>query len=287
MRRLDLVLPFVLIPLLGAGCMVPKKKYDALQAELDDTRAQMTEQLAARDGQITSLEDQLKAELESYGELDAEYQALQKKYEDETAALRAEQAELLKDRSRLRQSVDEIKSALDELANRKRQAEERVAAYQDMLSRFQKLIDAGRLKVKIVDGRMIVELATDILFASGKAELSKEGRESLAEVGAVLADIPDRAYQVEGHTDDVPIQTAQFPSNWELGSARAVTVVRTLIEAGVPAPRLSAASYSEHHPVADNATKEGKSANRRIEIVVVPDLSQLPGFEELEALSGG
>ena len=82
----------------------------------------------------------------------------------------------------------------------------------------------------------------------------------------------------------MPIHTEQFPSNWELASARALNVVRTLQEGGVPVGRLSAASFAENRPVDTNKTKEGKAANRRIEIVVVPDLSLLPGYEELEKL---
>ena len=135
--------------------------------------------------------------------------------------------------------------------------------------------------MKIVDGRMVVALATDVLFGSGSATLSAEGKSAVAEVAAVLASIPDRKYQVEGHTDDVPIKTAQYPSNWELASARALTVVKAMIDAGVPADRISGASFAESKPAVANATPEGRSANRRIEIVVVPDLSSLPGFDEL------
>jgi chemotaxis protein MotB len=80
----------------------------------------------------------------------------------------------------------------------------------------------------------------------------------------------------------VPIKTEKYPSNWELASARALTVVRTMIGAGMPATRVSAASYGEFKPVAANDGADGKKANRRIEIVVVPDLSNLPGFEELK-----
>lgn len=281
MRRLF----FSLSILLATAC-VPKKDYDALQAELDAARSSLTGQVTELQGKVTDLESALAAEQEALRKAQGEHGALQARYDEETAALRAEQAQLLSDRSRLKASVDEVKAALDDLARRKAAAEERVAAYKDMLARFQTLIDAGRLQVKIVDGRMVVQMATDILFASGKAELSDEGKAALAEVGAVLKDIPDRVYQVEGHTDNVPIKTAQYPSNWELGSARAVTVVRTLIEAGVPSDHISGASYSEYRPVGANDTTEGKTLNRRIEIVVVPDLSQLPGFEELEALSG-
>ena len=101
----------------------------------------------------------------------------------------------------------------------------------------------------------------------------------------MLQSIPDREYQVEGHTDDVPIATAQYPSNWELASGRALTVVRTMIEAGLGPERVSAASYGEYKPASDNDSDEGRAQNRRIEIVVVPDLSDLPGFEELEQLA--
>ena len=100
----------------------------------------------------------------------------------------------------------------------------------------------------------------------------------------MLAEIPGRKFQVEGHTDNVGIKTAQYPSNWELAAARALTVVKTMVEAGLPADRISAASFGEFKPVKANDTNEGKAANRRIEIVVVPDLSSLPGFDELKKI---
>lgn len=282
-----LALPAVLAAaFLATGC-VPKKQHDALAAELDGARAELAAaatRAGEQDGRITELSAALAAEQANLAALQAEHDAKKQAWQDEVAALRQEQAELIKDRTRLRASVDEVKAALDDLATRKAAAEERVAQYKDMLARFQKLIDAGRLRVEIIDGRMVVVLATDILFESGKADLSEAGKQALVEVGAVLADIPERIYQVEGHTDDVPIATQRFPSNWELGGARAITVVRTLAEAGVAPQRLSAASYSEFRPVAGNDTDEGKARNRRIEIVVVPDLSMLPGAEELSTL---
>src|SRR5581483_6441427 len=122
--------------------------------------------------------------------------------------------------------------------------------------------DAGKLKVKIVDGRMVVVLATDILFASGSASLSKDGKAAITEVAQVLASIPNRNFQVEGHTDNVPIATAQFPSNWELAAFRATNVVKTMIEAGMPKERISAASYSDTKPIGVNDMPEGKALNR-------------------------
>ena len=195
--------------------------------------------------------------------------------------IREQLAQTLKDRSRLSSSVDEMRKALDELAKRRAEADARIAEYRGLLERFKTLIDAGKLKVKIVDGRMVVELATDILFGSGSANLSREGRLAIAEVARLLTSIPGRKLQVEGHTDNVPIKTPQYPSNWELAAARALNVLKEMVEAGMPAERVSAASFGDSKPAFANDTTEHKASNRRIEVVLVPDLSSLPGFEEL------
>jgi len=214
------------------------------------------------------------------------------RYETEVAAERAradsykQQLESTAEHaSTLQADVATLERALAEMQAREDIAKARVAAYQDLVARFAALIDAGTLRVQIVDGKMIVNIGTDILFPSGSAELSKEGQAALPKVGAVLAELSDNMYQVEGHTDYVPIKTTKYPSNWELASARAMTVVRSLTGAGVTPSHISAASFAEYKPAATNDTPEGKQANRRIEIVVVPDLSKLPGFEELNALA--
>ena len=201
-------------------------------------------------------------------------------------ALTRETAALLKDRTRLRASVSDMEQALRELARRKEASEARMASYRDLLQRFSVLIDAGRLSVKIVEGRMVVELATDVLFSSGSAKLSDQGGDALDDVAQVLASLGERTFQVEGHTDNVPIATERYPSNWELASDRALVVVRRLIAGGVSPAHISASSHAEHQPVSDNETAGGRAQNRRIEIVVVPDLSLLPGHEELNALGG-
>lgn len=191
------------------------------------------------------------------------------------------------DKEALKVSITQMKTALSEMTARKQEADARIREYQDLVKRFKKLTASGQLSVKIVDGRMVVGLPSDVLFSSGSANLSQEGESTVKQVATLLTEIPDREYQVEGHTDNVPIRTAQFPSNWELASARGLNVVKMMIEAGLPESRVSAASFGEHKPIADNSTEEGKRANRRIEIVIVPDLSTLPGYEELEKLGGG
>lgn len=295
MQRIVPGLLFAIVATLSTGC-VTLGEHEALQKEYADTKSRLVEERdslrraldeeKARAEQLSTKLRELAASLEQRSaELEAKEQEIASLGTKNTD-LEAQLAAMVKDKSRLSASVDEMQSALAELGKRKAEADRRIAEYRGLLARFQALIDAGKLKVKIVDGRMVVALATDILFPSGSAHLSKDGKAAIEEVAQILTSIPDRKYQVEGHTDNVPIRTAQYPSNWELASARALTVVKAMVEAGMPADRLSAASFGEHKPAASNETKEGRDANRRIEIVVVPDLSSLPGFDELKQVSG-
>lgn len=189
-----------------------------------------------------------------------------------------------KDRGQLKSSLDEMKQAMDEMRARQAEQRKRLREFEDLTARFKKLTDAGALSVKVVDGKMVVSLGSDVLFPSGSAKLSAAGQDAIKEVTKQLQAIEGKSYQVEGHTDNLPIATATFPSNWELASARALNVTRAMIDAGMPAERISAASFGDTHPTQSNETTEGKAANRRIAIVVVPDLSSLPGYEELNKL---
>jgi len=129
---------------------------------------------------------------------------------------------------------------------------------------------------------MVIEMSSNILFASGSADLSNEGEQTLSEVATVLRDIPNRDFQVAGHTDNVPIRRSRFRNNWELSSARALQVVEYLQEQGVDPRHLSAAGYSEFAAAESNDTEEGRTANRRIEIVLMPNLDELPDLSSLE-----
>ncbi len=175
----------------------------------------------------------------------------------------------------------------DELRERERQANERLATFRAMLERFRSMIDSGRLRVSIVRNRMVVELPDNVLFDSGQAELKPEGAATLAEVASVLSSIEGRVFQIAGHTDNVPIRSRRFPSNWELSTARAVVVARYLIDTGnMSADRISAAGYADTVPIESNDTEEGRARNRRIEIVLMPNLDELPDLSSLMG-SGG
>lgn len=214
------------------------------------------------------------------------------KAKEETSTLAAERAKLqdnlvtvTKDRGQLKASLDEMKKAMEEMRQRQAEQKQRLQEFEDLTKRFKKLTDSGALSVQFIDGKMVVSMGSDVLFPSGSAKLSAAGLEALKEVTNQLKSIPGKRYQVEGHTDNVPIATAIFPSNWELAAARAINVTRAMIAAGMPPERVSAASFGDTSPRQSNDTTEGKAANRRIAIVVVPDLSTMPGYEELSKRS--
>ncbi len=262
-----------------------RAKRDQVEAEL--VRDQEVVRREQAQAEIAALKKTLEAER---GQASADHAAAEAQLKQLQAELKHKNDELalsLKDKAGLKASVAEMESALAELSRRKAEADRRLTEFKALLARFQSLIDAGKLKVKIVDGRMVVALASDILFASGSAALSKEGEAAVREIAGLLATIPDRTFQVEGHTDDVPIRTSQFPSNWELAAARALTVLKTMADAGLDGSRISAASYGAQKPAVPNTSPENKAQNRRIEIVVVPDLSTLAGFDELKAANAG
>jgi chemotaxis protein MotB len=179
-------------------------------------------------------------------------------------------------------NVKNLNQQVEELRAKERQAQARLQTFRDMLGKFKRMIESGELRVRIQRGRMVVELSENILFDSGKSDLKKQGQSALAEVARVLTSIGNREFQITGHTDNVPIKSARFPSNWELSTARALTVARYLAAQGVPDNRLSAAGYADTQPVASNDTPEERAQNRRIEIVLMPNLDELPDLSQLE-----
>jgi chemotaxis protein MotB len=116
--------------------------------------------------------------------------------------------------------------------------------------------------------RLVIRMKSAILFSEGQAALTPKAAEVLAGLAPVLAKAPSRL-RVEGHTDDLRINSPQFPSNWELSTARAISVVSYLEERGIAHDRLSVAGYGEFHPLAPNDSAERRALNRRVEIVVL------------------
>jgi chemotaxis protein MotB len=143
--------------------------------------------------------------------------------------------------------------------------------YSQLVARLNKDVKKGQVQVKEYQNMMTVELAEQLFFASGSATLKEEGKEVLKDIGEGLKDkaFEDKIIRVVGHTDNVPIATSMFPSNWDLSVARAASVVRYLQEVGVPPERMVAAGRGEYSPMATNDTPEGRMENRRIEIMLI------------------
>ncbi len=148
---------------------------------------------------------------------------------------------------------------------------------------------------------VVMRFQDKILFDPGEADLKQEGYEVLDDIAAILATVPNEI-TIEGFTDDVPQNTPEFPSNWELSTGRATTVLRFLAEeAGIEAERLSATGYGEYRPIVPNDSPENRQLNRRVDITLLwstwekgdlmdrdtVDLDEVESHEDLEDLEGG
>lgn len=156
----------------------------------------------------------------------------------------------------------------------KRKSRERMRNMaQQLKEALNPLVKKGQVRVTETALGITLDIDASVLFASGEATLDEKAIIVLANVGRILAG-SDFPITVEGHTDNTPISTAEFPSNWELSAVRATSVVRLFIENGVDPRLLTAAGYADQRPVADNATPEGRQRNRRVAITIesqVPD----------------
>jgi len=181
-----------------------------------------------------------------------------------------------------------LSASKDELAAlqvQRAEAEKRLAAIADIQKQFAKMIDTGQLKVTARRGSLVLSLPSEVLFPSGSADLSESGKMAVLEVGFNLKRLADRRFLVVGHTDDQPLKGSTYKDNWELSTARAVTVTQFLVSAGLNPKTMMAAGHGEHDPAASNKTKEGREKNRRIEIVLLPDLGEMPPMPK-ELLEG-
>ncbi len=232
-----------------------KEKLAETQKALDQEKAQHAKDVDARDARLAILSKKLTSLGQDVSRLETE-------------------------RGNLGGELEQAQKRMEELRKAQAQAEERAAQFRKLVSQFKALTDAGKLQVEIRENRMIVRLGDKILFDPGKTDLKPEGKDALTQVTAVLKTLPNRNFQVAGHTDNIPIKSKRFRSNWDLSTARAVEVTNFMIAAGMEPKRLSAAGYADQSPVAPNDTPENMAKNRRIEITLVPNLDDLPPIDE-------
>jgi chemotaxis protein MotB len=261
------VLTFALALISSTSACVTTGTFDKKVAELENVRAARDHVVVERDG--------LRKKLDDATALVGELTARLEKLGQNVGKLASEKGELAR-------GLADAKVRLEELRRQTAAAEARAATFRNLVARLKSMIDAGKLKVVIRDGRMLIALPNDVLFDSGKTDIKADGQAALADVAKVLATIPDRNFLVAGDTDNVPIHTARFPSNWELSTARSVEVTKFLIANGMRPQVLAAAGYGEFDPVAPNDSQEHQALNRRIEIVLQPNLADLPSLDEVK-----
>ena len=249
-----------------------KQSSAELQSQLADARAELDKASADRTALRKQLDDgtqlvtTLKQRLEKLGQnVDS----------------------LVKERGQLTQAMADTTARLEDLRKQKAASDARAATFRGLIAKLRSMIDTGQLKVVIRNGRMIIALPNDILFDSGRTEVKADGKVALAKVAQVLATVTDRDFLVAGHTDDVPIKTGLFPSNWELSTRRAVEVVHFLIAQGMRPKVLAAAGYGEFDPSVPNDSPDHRAQNRRIEIVLQPNLADLPPLDDGAATAPG
>ncbi|MEJ2213636.1 MAG: flagellar motor protein MotD [Gammaproteobacteria bacterium] len=136
-------------------------------------------------------------------------------------------------------------------------------------SSLQSFVDQDLVDINLQGDKIEIQLNSKMLFDSGSTRLSKDARKAFRDIALIVKPLNNQIY-VEGHTDNVPIQTLAFPSNWELSAARAASVVAYVTRQGVDPHRLAAIGYGEYRPIADNTTVEGRSKNRRVTMIIRP-----------------
>jgi len=248
---------YALLLACAAGCGVSQAEYNVRVTEVEKCQAELG-QTQNQLGASHAHEDQLRKEREER--------------DDEIEHLRA-------DAAKLATNLQATEHEMEALRRAHAQAEQRNELYRTLVARLRDAIGAGTLAVEVRKGKMLVKLGDAILFDPGQAALKPDGQRALRQVAQALKEIPDRDFLVAGHTDNRPIKNSPFASNWDLSTARAVTVVRFLQGEGVDPRRLAAAGYSEFDALADNDTEAGRALNRRIEVVVMPRIDELPQID--------
>jgi len=284
----------------AAALAQEREALEARSNDLENQRNQLNNDLVAVRDQISDLERKHAAGSASARE---EIDTLKQ----QAAAMEADAAKNAEERERLRQAQDQLAANLEdarrlaeaEAAEKVRLENERLAkedeirrltrTQEELSQSLEEEISKGNITIQQVKDKLTINMVDRVLFDSGQAQVKQDGVKVLKQVGDILKTVDDKQIRIEGHTDNVPISAklqTRFKTNWELSTARATNVVRYLIDnGGVKKQHLSAVGHADTKPVASNDTDEGRSSNRRIEIVLYPrDLSEVA--EDLDSTSG-
>ena len=232
-----------------------------------------------------SLRNQLSAQRQAHKKCEEDFATALHEIEDLKKKLRERGVSL----ETLSADLEHQRKALEEYQRRAEQLEEIRKRFALLRSKLQKLTELG-LKVVVRDNRMVIQLPGDVLFDSGKDKLKKDGLDILGQIATVIrndADLRKREFQVAGHTDAKPLKGGVFKDNWGLSAMRARSVLlylTTTVEkngGGLPPANWSAAGYADTDPVAGNDTDEDRQKNRRVELVVLPNVEEMLNLNSL------
>ncbi len=307
--------------LMLTGC-VSQKKFSDLQEQYftaKDRLADLEEQNDSLQNLLTTQQtkfDNLQAELQrcktDYANLEKLYASTEKAYKNMQASYdalaqkssAALEAQSVKTRELIRQleqkeknlaqeraELEKLQRELDERSARIGELEQILAKKDEILNRVKQSLSASLdefksqgLQVHMKDGKLYVSMQNKLLFDSGSWRLKGRGLSALNKIASVLADNPDIEITIEGHTDDVPYRgNAYIEDNWDLSVKRATTVVRQLLKnTRIDPKRLVAAGRSKYHPVAPNDTPQNRAKNRRIEVILVPNMAKIKALLDQE-----
>lgn len=283
-----------------SSCVVSKKKFDdevASKERVQKSLSDCNKVVSMLKSDTTKLGAALREALKKYGNSDKNNKDLAakiKEIEDKYKNLdKDSKAKISSTQQTNEQLAAELRKKEEELAEKERLLADRekvVKELQDVISRkdaaAKALLDkikgalssfnSDELSVELKNGLVYVSMSDKLLFKSGKIDVDAKGKEAIGKLASELNKNPDIQIAIEGHTDNVPIKTAQFSDNWDLSVIRSNSILRILSkDYQVDVKRITPAGKGELFPKADNATPEGRSKNRRTEIVLSPKLDEL------------
>lgn len=244
---------------LNMAALAWKKRSDSLVQKLEQTQSSLS-----------------KVE-KAHRQLQKEFSLLQKSSDSSIQKALVENSSLLEQIEEKQQQLALRSQRVSELESLMMAQEKALNSLKQRLSDALLNFEGKGLTVEQRNGKVYVSMQNKLLFRSGQWKVGKEGKQALQQLATVLAENPDIAVLIEGHTDNVPYKgKGAVEGNWDLSTKRATAVVQILLENGLVLPQnLTAAGRSEFLPVGPNSTSEGRTANRRIEVILSPNLNEI------------
>ena len=269
---------FLVLVVVVTGSCVSDEKYRMKERESDRLSSQLTalkSEKNAQEKEIRTLRVKMLSLEGEIARLQQDNTNLEEILKDKSGTMGEQIADLRKQNKDLKQENESLRAKAQALEVEKTEEILGVKTmYEDLVQDMESEIKKGKITITQLKGKLKVNMVDEILFDSGRATIKPQGVKVLERVGKVLLNVKDQIIRIEGHTDNVPIGAGlatKYPTNWELSVARATAVTRYLQEKiGVNPSLISATGYGPYRPIASNETEQGRTRNRRIEIVLVP-----------------